>query len=149
MSDALRTLYQEVILDHYKHPRNWGRLPQPTGHADGHNPLCGDRLSVDVQLEGDRVADIRVEGQGCAISVASASMMSEALKGRTVDEAQTLFERFHEVVTGRSSADGPSLGKLAVFAGVAEFPARVKCATLAWHTLRAALCPQPGPVSTE
>lgn len=149
MSDALRALYQEVILDHYKRPRNWGRLPQPTGHADGHNPLCGDRLSVDVQVEGDRVADIRVEGQGCAISVAAASMMSEALKGRTVAEAAALFDRFHEVVTGRADAETASLGKLAVFAGVAEFPARVKCATLPWHTLRAALDARSGAVSTE
>lgn len=149
MSDALRALYQEVILDHYKRPRNWGRLPQPTGHAEGHNPLCGDRLSVDVQVEGDRVADIRVEGQGCAISVAAASMMSEALKGRTVAEAASLFDRFHDVVTGRADAEAAPLGKLAVFAGVAEFPARVKCATLAWHTLRAALDARSGAVSTE
>jgi len=149
MSDALRALYQEVILDHYKRPRNWGRLPQPTGHADGHNPLCGDRLSVDVQVAGNRVADIRVEGQGCAISVASASMMSEALKGRTVDEAAALFDRFHDVVTGRADAEAALLGKLAVFAGVAEFPARVKCATLAWHTLRAALDARSGAISTE
>jgi nitrogen fixation NifU-like protein len=140
--DDLRDLYQEVILDHNKQPRNFGHVEDPTHEADGHNPLCGDKLHVSLVLEGDRVSDVRFEGSGCAISTASASLMTEAVKGRTVDEARRLFEGFHELVTGdpsqiaRASAE---LGKLAVFEGVREFPVRVKCATLSWHTLQSAL----------
>jgi nitrogen fixation NifU-like protein len=140
MSD-LRDLYQEVILDHNRKPRNFGPLAEATRTADGHNPLCGDKLRVAVRLEGDTIADVRFEGSGCAISKASASLMTESVKGRTVAEADALFEGFHEMVTGdpTRTRDTRTLGKLAVFSGVVEFPMRVKCATLAWHTLRAAL----------
>ena len=127
--DSLRDLYQEVILDHNKKPRNFGSLEDPSHAADGHNPLCGDRLHITLVVDGDRVEDVRFEGSGCAISTASASLMTEAIKGHTVEEAERLFHGFHELLTG----------KLAVFAGVREFPVRVKCATLAWHTLNAAL----------
>jgi nitrogen fixation NifU-like protein len=137
----LRDLYQEVILDHTKRPRNRRRPETCTASADGHNPLCGDRLTVYVTVEGDVVTDVAFEGSGCAISTASASMMTDALKGKTRAEVAALFETFHDVVTG--VADPASvqdrLGKLAVFTGVSEFPVRVKCATLAWHTLTAAL----------
>ena len=140
MSD-LRELYQEVILDHNKRPRNYRTLDSPTRTARGHNPLCGDRLTLYVNLEGDRIADVAFEGSGCAISKASASLMTEAVKGKTVAEAEALFERFHDLVT--SAPDEPvttsGLGKLAVFAGVREYPARVKCASLAWHTMKNAV----------
>ena len=147
----LRELYQEVILDHTKRPRNRRRLGEGARHADGHNPLCGDRLTVWVDLDGERIRDVAFEGSGCAISTASASMMTDRLKGRSVDEVETMFEAFHGLVTG---ADDPTaheqqLGKLVVFAGVREFPVRVKCATLAWHTLRAALSDRRETVSTE
>lgn len=151
MSDLL-ALYQEVILDHNKRPRNSGELAAPDRQAEGNNPLCGDRLTVELLLEGDRIADIRFRGQGCAISTASASLMTEAVKGRTVAEAEELFERFHEMLTGDPSvpaAVSAEIGKLAVFAGVREFPIRVKCATLPWHTLRAALRGGVAAVSTE
>lgn len=140
MSD-LRELYQATILDHYKKPRNFGPLPGATRHAEGHNPLCGDRVTVHVMLEGDRVADLRFEGSGCAISTASASMMTETVKGRTKAEAERLFERFHALVAGSGDAAGDAgdLGKLEVFSGVREFPARVKCAVLVWHALHSAL----------
>lgn len=140
--NELRDLYQEVILDHNKKPRNFGTLEQATHEADGHNPLCGDQLHIAVTLDGDRVSDVRFEGSGCAISTASASLMTESVKGKTVEEAEELFGGFHDLLTGdpsiaaRASAD---LGKLAVFEGVREFPVRVKCATLSWHTLKAAL----------
>jgi len=140
--DDLRELYQTMILDHHKRPRNYGPLPEADHEADGHNPLCGDKLHVALQLSDDGVIeDVRFEGQGCAISRASASLMTEAVKGRPEAEARKLFERFHAMVTSPKSepADTSELGKLAVFAGVREFPARVKCATLAWHTLTAAL----------
>jgi nitrogen fixation NifU-like protein len=152
MSD-LRELYQEVILDHHKRPRNFRKLAGDARHVEGYNPLCGDRVTVYVQLEGDRVKDVSFEGSGCAISTASASMMTEALKGKTRPEAEALFHAFHELVTGAPGADpgdvNPALGKLAVFSGVREFPIRVKCATLAWHTFRAALEGKEEPVSTE
>ena len=150
MSD-LMALYQEVILDHNKRPRNFGELPGSDHHAEGHNPLCGDRLTVDLTLDGDRIVELRFRGQGCAISTASASLMTEAVKGRTLDEASELFEVFHEMLTGDPSvpAEAAELGKLAVFAGVREFPIRVKCATLPWHTLRAALSGADRAVSTE
>src|SRR5512137_2547746 len=140
MSD-LRELYQEVILDHTKHPRNYHPLADATAKAVGNNPLCGDRVTVYVRLDGDRIVDASFEGQGCAISKSSASLMTEAVKGRTRAEAEALFDRFHEMITGKPGApvDEKGLGKLAVFQGVSEFPLRVKCASLAWHTLRSAL----------
>ena len=149
MSD-LRDLYQEVILDHNRRPRNFGRLDDADFRADGHNPLCGDRLSVTVKLTGDVVSDVRFEGAGCAISKASASLMTEGVKGRTLDELRGLFDQFHRLVTDRTaSGDDAGLGKLAVFAGVRDYPARVKCAILAWRTLRAAVDDRREVVSTE
>jgi nitrogen fixation NifU-like protein len=140
MSD-LRELYQEVILDHNKRPRNFRAIEHPSRTARGHNPLCGDRLTLYVTMDGDRIADVAFEGSGCAISKASASLMTEAIKGRTTGEAEALFDRFHDLVT--SPPDEPAntagLGKLAVFAGVREYPARVKCASLAWHTMKNAV----------
>ena len=143
----LGDLYQEIILDHYKKPRNAGRLEQPTCSAHGDNPLCGDKIAVAVKMKGDTLEDLRWTGAGCAISTASASLMSEAVKGKTKGEIQALFDRFHAMVTGK----GPSedLDKLEVFSGVSEFPVRVKCASLAWHTLKAALEGQNETVSTE
>ncbi|CAG0949216.1 Zinc-dependent sulfurtransferase SufU [Myxococcaceae bacterium] len=139
MSD-LRELYQTTILDHYKKPRNFGPLPGAERHAEGHNPLCGDRVTVHVRLEGDVVADVRFEGSGCAISTASASMMTEAVKGRTRADAERLFERFHHLITDPDgTAQGDDLGKLEVFSGVREYPTRIKCATLVWHALHSAL----------
>lgn len=152
MSD-LRELYQETILDHSKRPRNFRELPEASHRADGHNPLCGDRVTVYVRVEDGVVRDVSFRGAGCSISTASASMMTEALKGRTLAEAEALFERFHALVTSSPveapGSPGPELGKLAVFSGVCEFPVRVKCASLAWHTLHAALRGAPRPVSTE
>ncbi len=153
MNDV-RELYQSVILDHNRKPRNFRRLESPSRFADGVNPLCGDRVSVFVELEGDVIRDVCFQGSGCAISTASASMMTESLKGRTVAEANELFRRFHDVVTGEIG-DEPTedeldaLGKLAVFAGVREFPARVKCATLVWHALHNAIEGGAGTASTE
>ncbi len=148
----LRDLYQEVILDHNRRPRNWGTLDPADRRAEGHNPLCGDQLLLTLRLAADRIGEVRFEGSGCAISKASASLMTEAIQGRTMGEVEDLFARFHDLLTGdpavREQA-GPALGKLAVFEGVREFPVRVKCATLPWHTLRAALQEQRVPVSTE
>ena len=141
MSD-LRDLYQEVILDHSKRPRNFHAIAAPSRRAEGYNPLCGDRETVYVVLEGDRVQDVAFQGTGCAISTASASMMTESVKGKTRAEAEALFGRFHDLITGQNGEtkkDVPALGKLEVFSGVREYPVRVKCATLPWHTLRAAL----------
>jgi nitrogen fixation NifU-like protein len=138
MSD-LTDLYQEVILDHNKRPRNFRRIENASHRADGHNPLCGDRLQLFVQVDGDIVKDIAFEGSGCAISKASASLMTDAVKGRSVDEVQALFDRFHRMVTTPADQPVEDLGKLSVLAGVREFPVRVKCASLAWHTLKAAL----------
>ena len=140
MSD-LSDLYQEVILDHNRRPRNFRVIPDATRVANGHNPLCGDRLKLYLKLEGSRIADISFEGSGCAISKASASLMTDALKGQTIDDATVLFDKFHQIVTTPidQPIDEESVGKLAVLAGVREFPARVKCASLAWHTLKAAL----------
>jgi nitrogen fixation NifU-like protein len=150
MSD-LRDLYQEVILDHNRRPRNYGPLADATRSATGHNPLCGDRLRIDLRLEEDRIADVKFEGSGCAISKASASLMNDAIKGRTVEEADALFDAFHRMVTApeAAAASGDVLGKLTVLSGVAEYPLRVKCATLAWHTLRAALRQPDAVVTTE
>jgi nitrogen fixation NifU-like protein len=147
--NELRDLYQEVILDHNRRPRNFGALANANREAEGHNPLCGDRVTVHLHVEDDRVQDISFEGTGCAISTASASLMTEAVKGRTVEEARRIFHGFHDLLTKESAADLASLGKLAVFSGVREYPMRVKCATLAWHTLQAALDQQDHPVSTE
>ncbi|MET0282413.1 MAG: Fe-S cluster assembly sulfur transfer protein SufU [Steroidobacteraceae bacterium] len=134
----LTDLYREVILDHNKHPRNFGRLEPHDAEARGHNPLCGDRLTVTLSRDGDRIADLRFEGNGCAISVASASMMSEAVIGKSRADIDALFQRMHALLTEQGvSSDG--LGKLAALSGVREFPARVKCASLCWHTLNAAL----------
>ena len=144
----LAELYRDVIVDHNRSPRNRGRLPAPTHHAEGDNPLCGDRLRLDVDVAGDVIRDLRFEGSGCAISTASASLMSEAVKGRTRAEAAELFETVHRMLTGQAG-DATSLGKLAALAGVAEFPARVKCASLCWHTLNAALAGRVEPVTTE
>ena len=137
----LKELYQELILDHSKQPRNFREIDDASDRARGNNPLCGDQIDIYLKLENDVIDDISFHGTGCAISTASASMMTEALKGKTKKEVQELFERFQDVVTGKneSSAASKALGKLAVFAGVREFPVRVKCATLAWHTVRAAL----------
>jgi len=147
----LRDLYQEVILEHSKAPRNFRVLSGAKHKAEGFNPLCGDRFTVYLDLEGDAIRDITFQGSGCAISKASASMMTQTLKGKTVREAGQLFETFHKFVTERAhqNADAAALGKLAVFSGVSEFPARVKCATLAWHTLQAALEGRQESVSTE
>jgi nitrogen fixation protein NifU and related proteins len=137
----LRDLYQEVILDHSKRPRNFHAIAGAR-RAEGYNPLCGDRETVYLVLEGDRVRDVAFQGAGCAISTASASMMTESVKGKTRAEAEALFARFHDLITGKngeSKAEGPELGKLEVFSGVREYPVRVKCATLPWHTLKAAL----------
>lgn len=135
----LRELYQEYVLDHGKNPRNF-RYPEGATHqADGYNPLCGDKITVKVTVDGDRIADIGFQGQGCAISTASASTMTEFVKGKTLEEARDFFGRFIRMVKGEEEPDFDVMDKLAVFAGVAEFPMRVKCATLAWHTLTAAL----------
>lgn len=151
MSEELRDLYQQVILDHNRSPRNWGAVEAPDRAAQGHNPLCGDKLSVTVKLDGGRVADLRFQGSGCAISKSSASLMTESVKGRSLEEAESLYRRFHDLLTGPPDvrADAEDLGKLAVFAGVREFPARVKCATLAWHTLHSALEGHGGVAKTE
>lgn len=145
----LRDLYQEVILDHNRHPRNFGGLEEANREADGFNPLCGDKIQVHLLVADGRIQDIRFEGSGCAISTASASVMTETLKGKTVEEAEALFQTFHDLVTGKTEGDLDSLGKLAVFAGVSEFPVRVKCATLCWHTTHAALEQSADAVSTE
>jgi nitrogen fixation NifU-like protein len=147
MSD-LRDLYQEVILDHNRRPRNFGPLPAADRTAEGSNPLCGDQVKVFLKLDGDVIDRITFEGAGCAISTASASLMTEALAGRTVAEARALFDRFHELLTA-GEGDPERLGKLAVFSGVREFPMRVKCATLAWHTLKAALDGADVPITTD
>jgi nitrogen fixation NifU-like protein len=144
----LRDLYRDVILDHNRQPRNFGRLEQPDASAEGHNPLCGDRLSLSLRLNGDRVVDVRFEGQGCAISTASASLMTEAIKGKDRSAITELFNKVHALLT-QQSAPAEGLGKLAALSGVREFPARVKCASLCWHTLNAALERSGATVSTE
>jgi nitrogen fixation NifU-like protein len=146
----LRDLYQDVILEHSKAPRNFRELPAANHKAEGFNPLCGDRFTIYVTTEGDAIRDITFQGSGCAISKASASMMTQCLKGKNKAEAAKIFERFHKLVTGQESSNGEAeLGKLTVFSGVSEFPVRVKCATLAWHTLQAALEDKQEAVSTE
>ena len=145
----LKELYRDVILDHNKKPRNFGKLDPADAHADGHNPLCGDRLSVFVRMNGDRVEDLRFEGKGCAISTASASLMTEAVKGKDKATIGALFAKVHNLLTQQDAPAGAELGKLAALSGVREFPSRVKCASLCWHTLNAALDRSASTVSTE
>lgn len=147
----LDALYQEVILDHCKRPRNFHAMEGADRHADGYNPLCGDKFRIYLKLADGRITDISFQGSGCAISTASASILTETLKGKTIAEAEALFETFHDLVTGKQAQPGsaPTAGKLAVFSGVAEFPIRVKCATLAWHTLKSALGGDPKAATTE
>jgi nitrogen fixation NifU-like protein len=146
----LDTLYQDLILDHNRAPRNFRQMENANRRVEGHNPLCGDRLTVALRMEGDLIQDAAFQGSGCAISRASASLMTAAVKGKTRAEAEDLFERFRRLVTGSSEpVETQSLGKLAAFAGVAEFPVRIKCASLSWHALRAALDQPDAVVSTE
>ncbi len=151
MDSELRELYQQVILDHNKSPRNFRVMENPTQEADGHNPLCGDTLHIYLHVEDGIIKDVSFKGSGCAISKASASLMTSMIKGKTVEEAEKLFENFHALVTGKlgENADLSELGKLAVFAGVQEFPIRVKCASLAWHTMESALHQNGMEVTTE
>ena len=149
MTPDLRNLYQEVIVEHGQRPRNFADLPNADHRAEGFNPLCGDRISLQLRISDGVIEDVRFTGAGCAISTASASLMSEALKGRTAAEAEQLFAGFHALLAGVPAADDAALGKLAVFAGVREFPGRIKCAMLPWHTLAAALHGEVQPVSTE
>ncbi|HUK02827.1 MAG TPA: SUF system NifU family Fe-S cluster assembly protein [Steroidobacteraceae bacterium] len=144
----LKDLYRDVILDHNRRPRNFGTLSPADASAEGHNPLCGDRLTLSVRLAGDRIEDIRFEGKGCAISTASASLMTEAVKGKDRAAIRRLFESVHDLLTRPDAPAGSELGKLAALSGVREYPARVKCASLCWHTLNAAL-EKGGTVSTE
>lgn len=148
MSMDLRELYQEVILDHNKRPRHFHVMEESTGHAIGHNPLCGDQVTVWVSVQDGVVADVSFQGSGCAISTASASVMTEVLRGKTLAEAERLYTRFHDMVTVGGDS-GEDLGKLAVFAGVGQYPARVKCASLAWHTVHAALTGEAESITTE
>ncbi len=145
----LKDLYRDVILDHNRRPRNFGPLEPADARAEGYNPLCGDRLTVFLRLEGDRVKDIHFEGKGCAISTASASLMTEAVNGQDKADIGALFERIHTLLTRHDAPADPGLGKLAALSGVREFPARVKCASLCWHTLNAALAKSGATVSTE
>lgn len=146
----LKDLYRDVIVDHNKNPRNFGRLDPADAHADGHNPLCGDQLSVSVKLDGNQITDVKFDGSGCAISVASASLMTEAVRGKSLIEFAALHSKVHELLTQHDSPIDPSsLGKLGALSGVREFPARVKCASLCWHTLQAALQHNSQPISTE
>jgi nitrogen fixation protein NifU and related proteins len=145
----LKELYRDVILDHNRQPRNFGHLESADGRAEGHNPLCGDHLTLSVRMNGERIEDIRFEGNGCAISTASASLMTEAVKGRDRAAVRALFDKVHALLTQPDASPDGSLGKLAALSGVREFPARVKCASLCWHTLNAALARSAAPVSTE
>jgi nitrogen fixation protein NifU and related proteins len=146
----LTDLYQEVILDHNRRPRNFRALDQPSRTQEGYNPLCGDRLTVYVKLAGDVIEDVSFQGTGCAISKASASLMTDALKGKTIVQAREIFDQFHEMVTSPPDTPAADLGKLSVLSGVREYPTRIKCASLAWHTLKAAVSDdKAGPISTE
>jgi len=150
MFDELRDLYQEVIFDHNRNPRNFRVIEDADRQVDGFNPLCGDRLTLYLKMDGEVIKDASFQGSGCAISTASVSLMTEIIKGMTAQQAEELFKKFHEMTTGKDdNLQLEALGKLAVLAGVREYPARVKCATLAWHTLDAALQNQHTPVSTE
>ena len=150
MSD-LRALYQEMILDHNRNPRNFRIMEDADRHVEGYNPLCGDRYTIYLKMGNGKISDVSFTGAGCAISKASASMMSSIIKGKTTEEAEALFVKFHDLVTGRNGVkeDQEDLGKLAVFGGVSEYPARVKCASLAWHTLKNALNAKTESVTTE
>jgi nitrogen fixation NifU-like protein len=148
VTSDLSDLYQEVILDHNRRPRNFRAIERPSHQAEGFNPLCGDRLNLFLQVDGERITDVAFQGAGCAISKASASLMTDEVKGRSVAEARELFERFHRMVTTPPDRQVEDLGKLSVLSGVREFPVRIKCASLAWHTLKAAL-ENAGRVSTE
>ncbi|MFQ5659931.1 MAG: Fe-S cluster assembly sulfur transfer protein SufU [Gammaproteobacteria bacterium] len=147
----LKDLYQEVIVDHNRNPRNFGKLENPDKTLEGFNPLCGDRLTLYLKLDDGRITDISFDGSGCAISVASASMMTEAMRGRSLAEAEAIFAEFHALVTAadRAEIDFDKLGKLAAIAGVRDYPTRIKCATLCWHTLHAAISGGKTTVSTE
>lgn len=146
----LKDLYRDVIVDHNRNPRNFGKLDPADAHADGHNPLCGDRLTMYVNLDGERVREAKFEGSGCAISVASASLLTEAVQGKSKQDVKALFDDVHALLTQHdANVDAVKLGKLAALSGVREFPARVKCASLCWHTLNAALDQSNAPVSTE
>ena len=145
----VKELYRDVILDHNRQPKNFGRLDPADAAADGHNPLCGDRLHITVRRDATRLNDLRFDGQGCAISVASASLMSEAVKGKALDEIDALYRDMHRLLTEHDYQPTRDLGKLAALSGVCEFPIRVKCASLCWHTLHAALSSSPATVSTE
>ncbi|MCC6142719.1 MAG: SUF system NifU family Fe-S cluster assembly protein [Candidatus Hydrogenedentes bacterium] len=151
MSGSSRALYEQVILDHNKNPRNFKELPEATRKVEGFNPLCGDHFTVYLKLDGDTITDVSFKGSGCAISKSSASVMTTLLKGKTVQEAQVLFDRFHAMITSAPDAplDEEDLGKLMVFSGVREYPVRIKCATLAWHALVAALTGEDEPITTE
>ena len=142
-------LYQDIILDHNRRPRNFGPLENADRSANGHNPLCGDQLKVWLRMDGESIADVSFTATGCAISRASASIMTTVVKGKSKDEAARLFDQFHKLVTGAPATDERALGSMAAFSGVSKFPARVKCASLSWHTLRSALDSEPSPVSTE
>ena len=145
----LRELYQEIILDHHHQPRNFGVLQDANRQAEGFNPLCGDKITIYLKIDGDKIEDVKFKGCGCAISTASASLMTEDIKGKSLAEAQQLFQHFHHMLTQDDMESDKALGKLQVMVGVRAFPARVKCATLAWHTLKAALEDMHEPVSTE
>lgn len=146
----MRELYQQVILDHNKNPRNFKKIDGAERQAEGYNPLCGDEIQVYLELDGDVIKDISFQGKGCAISTASGSMMTSQLKGKTLSEALNYFEKFHDMVTGEPNTPAPKeIGKLKIFSGVCEYPARVKCASLAWHTLKAAIEKSKDSVSTE
>lgn len=149
MNSELRNLYQEVIVDHSKHPHNFKKMEDANKTGEGYNPLCGDRLNLYLKVKDGKISDASFEGQGCAISTASASLMTDTLKGKTVEQAEKIFEEFHKLVTEGEEPDESHLGKLSVFAGVSEFPARVKCATLCWHTLKAALHDENSAAKTE
>ena len=146
----LNDLYQEVILDHNRRPHNFRVIDPASAKQEGYNPLCGDRLTLFLTLDGDIIRDAAFQGSGCAISKASASLMTDAVKGKTVAEARALFEQFHEMITSDPGTPTPDLGKLSVFSGVRDFPTRIKCASLAWHTMKAAVAHEnDAPVSTE
>jgi len=151
MDQELKELYQQVILDHNKSPRNFRKIENATQHAEGYNPLCGDRIDIYLSIEDDIIKDISFKGEGCAISKASASLMTSTLKGMKISEAEKLFDKFRELVTGKQdeNQDNSELGKLVVFSGVQEFPVRVKCASLAWHTMMSALHSKSEKVTTE
>ena len=145
----IKDLYQEIIVDHNRNPRNFVIIDNAEKIIEGFNPLCGDKLKLYLKTEGQNIADISFDGSGCAISVASASLMTDAMKGKSINDAELLFNSFHNLITNENGADGKSLGKLAVLAGVKDFPARVKCATLCWHTLHSAITGDKETVSTE